>query len=128
MGIIPGSKVIYIWRQRYLLNLADKVRNQDTIQRGNPKSRKNFNMELKYFLLFLSSVLMLASCRKDFEEIDNNPQGFTTASDGSLFNGIIQSLLPTWNEQFYINNEILYAQNQQAALTKSAWEIGRAHV
>lgn len=61
------------------------------------------------------------SCRKDFEEIDTNPQGFTTASDGALFNGIVQSLMPTWNEQFYINNEILYAQTQQAALTSAAW-------
>jgi len=66
-------------------------------------------------------VVMLVSCRKDFEEIDTNPQGFSTASDGSLFNGIIESMLPTGNEQFYVNNEILYKQTQQAALTKSAW-------
>ncbi len=121
MGIIPGSQVIYIRRERHFLNLTNNPFNPDVIQTGYFKSRKNFNMKLKYFLLFLSSVIILGSCRKDFEEIDNNPQGFTTASDGSLFNGIIQSLLPTWNEQFYINNEILYAQTQQAALTKAAW-------
>lgn len=72
-----------------------------------------------FFLIGLS--LLVISCRKDFEAIDTNPQGFTTASDGSLFNGIIQSLLLTGNEQFYVNNEILYKQTQQAALTKAAW-------
>jgi hypothetical protein len=72
-----------------------------------------------FFLVILS--VMLLSCKKDFEEIDTNPQGFTTASDGSLFNGVIQSLLPSGNEQFYVNNEILYKQTQQAALTQGAW-------
>ncbi|MBW6491991.1 MAG: SusD/RagB family nutrient-binding outer membrane lipoprotein [Lentimicrobium sp.] len=78
-------------------------------------------MKSKYILLLFSFAIIFSSCRKDFEEIDTNPQGFTTASDGSLFNGIIQSLMLTWNEQFYINNEILYAQTQQAALTSAAW-------
>lgn len=78
-------------------------------------------MKIKYIFLLLSIAMIFSSCRKDFEEIDTNPQGFTTASDGSLFNGVIQSLMLTWNEQFYINNEILYAQTQQAALTSSAW-------
>ncbi len=66
-------------------------------------------------------VLQLSSCTKDFEETNTNPHGFTTASDGSLFNHIIESLVPTGNEQFYINNEILYKQTQLAALTKDAW-------
>jgi hypothetical protein len=74
----------------------------------------------KIYSLILITV-MLFSCKKDFTEIDTNTQGFTTASDGSLFNGIIQSLLPSGNEQFYVNNEILYKQTQQAALTKAAW-------
>ncbi len=64
---------------------------------------------------------MINSCKKDLEEINKNQQGFTTASAGSLFNGIIQSLVLTGNEQFYINNEILYEQTQLAALTKKAW-------
>jgi len=72
-----------------------------------------------FFLVILSVTLL--SCKKDFEEIDTNPQGFTTASDGSLFNSVIQSLLPSGNEQFYVNNEILYKQTQQAALTQAAW-------
>jgi len=72
------------------------------------------------FALILFSTIVL-SCKKDFEEIDTNPQSFTTASDGSLFNGVIQTLLPGGNEQFYVNNEILYKQTQQAALTQAAW-------
>lgn len=78
-------------------------------------------MKIKYILIIFSLALVFSSCRKDFEEIDTNPQGFTTATDGSLFNGIIQTLMPTWNEQFYINNEILYPQTQLAALTSKAW-------
>ncbi|MEE4255563.1 MAG: hypothetical protein V2I47_00850, partial [Bacteroidales bacterium] len=74
----------------------------------------------KFFILLIIAATML-SCKKDFDEINRNPHGFTTASDGSLFNGIIQSLPLTGNEQFYINNEILYKQTQQAALTKDAW-------
>ncbi len=66
-------------------------------------------------------TVILASCRKDFKQIDTDPQGFNSATDGSLFNGIIESMQPTGNEQFYIDNEILYKQTQQAALTKAAW-------
>lgn len=83
--------------------------------------KKTNRMKLRYILFIMATVALFTSCRKDFDEIDTNPQGFTTAGDGPLFNGIIRSLLPTWNEQFYINNEILYAQTQQAALTKAAW-------
>jgi len=78
-------------------------------------------MKIKLIPVFLIAIALFTSCRKDFEEIDTNPQGFTNATDGSLFNGIIQSLMLTGNEQFYINNEILYTQTQQAALTKAAW-------
>ena len=72
-------------------------------------------------ILALSILFLTGGCRKDFTEINNDPQAFTTASNGSLFNGIVQSLVLTGNEQFYINNEILYKQTQQAALTKEAW-------
>jgi len=75
--------------------------------------------------IFIISLAVLISfnlsCTKDFEEINTDPNGFTTASDGSLFNGVIQSLSPTWNEQFYIHNEIYYKQTQLAALTAEAW-------
>jgi hypothetical protein len=79
-------------------------------------------MKSKYILYTLIIFLLpFNSCRKGFEEINHNPNGFTTASDGSLFNGLIESLIPTGNEMFYISNEVLYAQTQQAALTKTAW-------
>lgn len=71
--------------------------------------------------LTIALAIFLFSCDKDLEEINQNPHGFTTASTGALFNGVIESMIPTWNEQFYINNEILYKQTQQAALTKEAW-------
>jgi len=76
---------------------------------------------LTYITFVLILTLFFGSCTKDFDEINTNPYGFTTASDGSLFNGVIESLVPSGNEQMYINNEILYKQTQLAALTKEAW-------
>lgn len=73
------------------------------------------------YIIAISLVLFSSSCTKDFEEINTNPQGFTTASNGSLFNGIIQSLYPSGNELFYINNEILQKQTELSALTSEAW-------
>ncbi len=77
-------------------------------------------MKIKY-VLFLMIILFGTSCKKDFEDINKNPSVFTTASDGSLLNNVISSLQYGWNEQFYINNEILYKQTQMAALFKEAW-------
>ena len=71
--------------------------------------------------LYILALLIVSACTKDFDEINTNPHGFTTASDGSLFNGALQSLVLTGNEQFYLNNEILYKQTQLAALTNEAW-------
>ena len=76
---------------------------------------------IKFPVYALVLLFSFVSCTKDFEEINTNPHGFTSASDGSLFNAIIQSLILTGNEQFYINNEILYKQTQLAALTREAW-------
>jgi hypothetical protein len=80
-------------------------------------------MKVKYksTIVFLLLAFSLASCKKDFEEINTDPSSFTTATDGSLFNEVISTLQLGWNEQFYINNEILYKQTQQAALTKEGW-------
>ena len=73
------------------------------------------------FLSTLFLILFFSSCKKDFTEINTDPSSFTSASDGSLFNAVISSLQLGWNEQFYINNEILYKQSQLAALTKEGW-------
>lgn len=78
-------------------------------------------LSLKNTGLILTLVLLFISCTKDFDKINTNPHGFTTASNGSLYNSVIQSLILSGNEQFYINNEILYKQTQLAALTKEAW-------
>jgi hypothetical protein len=77
--------------------------------------------KISYSVLILTGLLIAISCTKDFEDINTNPHGFTTASDGSLFNSVIESLMPGWDEQFYIHNEIIYKQTQQAALTREAW-------
>ncbi len=81
----------------------------------------NMKSSLPYIICVFILSLFFASCTKDFDEINTNPHGFTTASDGSLFNGVIQSLVLSGNEQFYINNEILYKQTQLASLTREAW-------
>lgn len=69
------------------------------------------------FLLIIAS----SSCRKDFEEINTPADLYTTAGDGPLFLGIINSCLRPGDELFYVNNEVLYKQNQQGSLTKEAW-------
>ena len=85
-------------------------------------------MKTRYIIPILIVTLVLAvSCRKDFEDIDTNPEGFTTATTGSLFNTVIKSLMLPWNEMMYISNEILYKETQLAALGATAWgnyEIG----
>ncbi|MDT8394557.1 MAG: SusD/RagB family nutrient-binding outer membrane lipoprotein [Bacteroidales bacterium] len=91
----------------------------------NTKTDQKFKQNMRSFInismLVLMLLIVLSACKKNFEEINTNPQGFTTASNGSLFNAIIESLILTGNEQFYINNEILYKQTQLAALTRDAW-------
>ena len=77
----------------------------------------------KYTLLYtvLFSLLFTISCKKDFEEINKDPNGFTSASDGSLFNAALKSLQPGWNEQLYVNISVLYKQTQQASLSQKRW-------
>ena len=76
---------------------------------------------IKYISILILTLGILASCTKDFEEINTNPHGFTNASDGSLYNGVIKRLTPQGNESFYINSEILYKQTQLLSLTRAAW-------
>jgi hypothetical protein len=72
-------------------------------------------------LTILLFSLLLNSCRKDFEEINTDPDNFSTASDGSLLNAITESLRSGVNERFYVNAEIFYKQTQLGTLTKEAW-------
>lgn len=75
----------------------------------------------KILILVFACVTVFTSCRKDITELNKNPLGFTTASDGSLFNEVISSLQLGWNEQFYLHNEIFYPETQLAALSSKAW-------
>ena len=61
--------------------------------------------KLTVILIIIGSSI--SSCKKNFDEINTDPHGFTTASDGSLFNGLVKAMMPTWDEQFHITNEIL---------------------
>lgn len=80
-------------------------------------------MKTKIFSAFLLITILTAgpACRKNFEEINTPADLYTTAGDGPLFLGVINSCLRNSNELFYVNNEVLYKQNQQGALTKEAW-------
>ncbi len=69
----------------------------------------------------LISILFFSSCKKDFDVINKNPNGFTTASDGALFNSVISSMRSGWNEQLYVNVSVLYKETQLAALPQVRW-------
>src|SRR5678816_3618166 len=71
--------------------------------------------------LLIVALLFVAGCKKDFEEINKDPNGFTSASDGSLFSGILGSLKAGYNEQLYINVSQLYKEGQQTALPRVRW-------
>jgi hypothetical protein len=86
---------------------------------GFKKLKMMKNKNIKYFLLFI--FFLAPSCKKDFEETNKNPNGFTTASDGSLFNAAVRSLQSTWAEQLYVNISVLYKQTQQTALPQVRW-------
>ena len=76
---------------------------------------------LSFFYLIFFILLLAPSCKKGFEEINKNPNGFTTASDGALFNAVISSLQSGWNEQLYVNISVLYKETQLFALPQVRW-------
>lgn len=73
------------------------------------------------FFILIFSLLFTVSCKKDFEEINKKPDGFSTASDGSLFNYTISSLQTGWNEQLYVNNEVIYKATELASVPFIRW-------
>jgi Starch-binding associating with outer membrane len=81
------------------------------------------NTMKKHLLIYFAiiSLLFTSSCKKDFDVINKNPNGFTSASDGSLFNATISSLKFGWNEQLYVNQSVLYKETQQVALPYVRW-------
>ena len=74
-----------------------------------------------FYFLLLIGIFFTFSCTKDFEELNEEWALPVETGIGPLFNGLVNSLVLGGNEQFYINNEVLYKQTQQAALTKEAW-------
>ena len=75
--------------------------------------------------ILLASMVILAfafsSCTKGFEEMNKNPMSPTGTDIGPLFNGVVSSLCWTWDEQFYLNNEIFYPESELGALTSESW-------
>lgn len=84
---------------------------------------KKNTLNIKNILLASTAVIMLAfgSCTKGFEEMNKNPMSPTGTDIGPLFNGVVSSLCWTWDEQFYLNNEIFYPESELGALTSEGW-------
>ena len=72
-------------------------------------------------LYILVVGLMMASCTKDFEEMNQAPFSPTGTTNEALFNGVVKSLQQNMNEQFYLQNEIWYPETELGALTSEAW-------
>ena len=66
-------------------------------------------------------VLTFGSCTKGFEEMNKNPMSPTGTDIGPMFNGVVSSLCLTWDEQFYLNNEIFYPESELGALISESW-------
>ncbi len=77
--------------------------------------------KINILLAIITCSICITSCKKDFDEINKNPNGFTSASDGSLFNAVISSMKSGWNEQLYVNNSVLLKETQQASLSQVRW-------
>ena len=84
--------------------------------------KKNI-LNIKNILLASTVILVFAfgSCTKGFEEMNKNPMSPTGTDIGPLFNGVVSSLCWTWDEQFYLNNEIFYPESELGALTSESW-------
>lgn len=77
----------------------------------------------RFLLLFvLPFLLLLPSCEKGFEELNENPFSPTQADVGAVFNTVVDLTRLGWNEQFYMHNEMLYGITQLAALTDASFQ------
>lgn len=83
--------------------------------------KKNFKAKYITLTLTLVGILFLGSCTKKFEEMNKNPMNPTGTDIGPLFNGVVSSLVWTWDEQFYLNNEIFYPESELGALISESW-------
>jgi len=69
----------------------------------------------KIFYTALSVMLIFSSCKKGFEETNRPWKDATTADLNTLYNGVVKSLVLTWNEQS-VGNSWIYPITQQAAV------------
>ena len=85
----------------------------------------------KNILIIISAALVLASCTKGFEEMNQDPFSPTGTTVEALFNGVVKSMQQSMNEQFYLQNEIWYPETELGALISEAWgnsQIGTSNV
>ncbi len=86
---------------------------------------------MKRYIIIVCAVMALASCTKNFEEMNQDPFSPTGTTVEALFNGVVSSLQQPGNEIFYLQNEIFYPETELAALTSDAWgnsQIGTSDV
>ena len=89
------------------------------------------NITMKRSLFIICAMLALASCTKNFEEMNQDPFSPTGTTIEALFNGVVSSMQQSMNEQFYLQNEIWYPETELGALTSEAWgnsQIGTSNV
>ena len=87
---------------------------------------------MKHNIFFIiGTALLLTSCTKGFEEMNQDPFSPTGTTIEALFNGVVSSMQQSMNEQFYLQNEIWYPETELGALTSEAWgnsQIGTSNV
>ena len=76
---------------------------------------------MKKYLYFGFITIMMISCSKGFEEMNEDPFSPTGTTMEALFNGVVGSLQQSMNEQFYLQNEIWYPETELGALISEAW-------
>lgn len=75
----------------------------------------------KLYLLLICLSITAVSCTKDFEQMNENWKSPKGTDIGPLFNGLISSLQLTWDEQFYLSNEVFYPETELGALISDGW-------
>lgn len=86
---------------------------------------------MKKYIIIVCVAMAFASCTKGFEEMNQNPFSPTGTTVEALFNGVVQSMQQSMNEQFYLQNEIWVPETELGALTSEAWgnsQIGTSNL
>lgn len=78
-------------------------------------------MRALYKIVLLFLAIVVSSCTKDFEDMNQNPFSPSGTTTEALFNSVVSSLQQSMNEQFYLQNEIWYPETELGALTSESW-------